>query len=119
MKYFNSPVKGYSLQNTANVWSYTSEYKGHTELSKDAFYTAIPCYGHKIANAIAKLILGDSVIDRWKIIFPLTFSGSAVTIGEKSKIHLIKDGVTHKLEAEFVTKYPSSHIEVEAKEDNV
>lgn len=116
---FHSPLHGFHFEHTADVYSIATELKGHVEVDKDPLYTSIPCYGYKVSNSLAKLLLGDTMIDRYKIIFPLTFSDSDVVIGEHYKVHLTKDGVTKKFEVESVTKFPTSHIECDVKEDNL
>ena len=116
---FHSPLHGVHFEHTADVWSVATELKGHVEVDKDPLYSSIPCYGYKVSNSLTKLLLGDTMIDRYKIIFPLTFNGTDVVIGEHYKVHLTKDGATKKFEVESVTRYPASHIEVDVVEDDL
>jgi len=119
MKGFTPTLPGCYLQDTADVYAVSTELKGNVEVDKEILYQSIPCHAYKVSNSLTKLLLGDTMIDRWKIIFPLTFNSSDVVIDEHYKVHLTKDGVTRKFEVESVTKYPASHIEADVKEDNI
>jgi hypothetical protein len=65
------------------------------------------------------MILGISLVDTFKILIPQTHGGDSITVGEHYKIILTKDGIEYKLRVEELTKFSTSHWEVEAIEDNV
>jgi hypothetical protein len=117
VKCFHSPITSHYLQDTADVYAYATEAKGHVEVSKDPLYDSIPCYAYKMSSTFTRIMLGDLAVDRWKIIFPLTFNGSDVEIKEHFKVHLTKHGSVSKLRIESMSPHPSTHIEAEAVKD--
>lgn len=103
---------------SADIYAIATELKGHVELEKETLYSSVPCYAYKISNNLLKILLGDTIIDRWKIIFPLQYDGNDLSIKEQYKVHLQKNGNKKKLKVETVSYFPS-HIEIEAVEDTL
>ena len=97
MKNFYSPVHSHHLTETADVYSYATKLRGNIEAPKELLYNDIPCHAYKISNTPLATILGQSIVDRYKILFPLYFNEIAVEIKEKYKIELTKDEIVSKL----------------------
>ena len=104
---------------SANVYSFDVAAGSHIETTETALYSAIPCYGERVTSNLIETLLGVDSKGRWRVLFPLTFSGSSATVKEGYTLFLTADdGIQRKLRIETVNKYASTHIEVEANEDD-
>lgn len=104
---------------SANVYSFTVAIGSHVETTETSLYSSIPCYGERVTSNLIETILGVDSKGRWKVNFPLTFSGSGVTIKEGYTFFLTgDDGIERKMAVETVNIFASTHISVEANEDD-
>ena len=104
---------------SADVYSFTVAIGSHVETSEVAAYESIPCYGERVTSNLIETLLGTDSKGRWKVNFPLTFEDAAVTIKEGYTFFLTgDDGIERKMAVETVNIHASTHISVEANEDD-
>lgn len=115
--YGRNPIRSYHMKHTATVYSFDVSWKTNVETTEAALYSSIPCYGYRMNTNKLETLLGVGSQGRWKVLFPLTFSGSDVDIKTGYTVVFTRDGVARKLKVENVFKHAQSHVEVEAVED--
>lgn len=112
----NAPMTSQYFNDTCDIDSVQTDYKGHTEIDKSSLYVSLPCHVYSLSNTRLNQIFGISNTGRYKFHFPLTFNESDVSIKEHYIIRWTDKGsIVRKLQIEII-EYKDSHIEAEAVE---